>query len=678
MYQYPPARKGDVVTDYHGTPVADPYRWMENPDDPELRAWLEAEQVITERFLNEAPDRDGIRARLTELWNFPRTTPPNRRGDSYFYTLNDGLQNQAVLYWQEGLRGEPNLLLDPNTLSEDGTVALVNFSVSGDGQWLAYALSASGSDQQRLRVRRVETGIDEPETLEWVRFTGMEWAKDNSGFYYSSYPQPGTVPEEELYQHNRLYFHRPGTAQADDTLIYERPDAPELNFGPQLSEDGCFLVLDVWHAAINRNRLYYRRNDAETDFVRLFDGAEAMYQFVGSIGDELLIHTDKDAPRGRIIAVDTANGNAIRTVIAEHESDVIDFAALVNNQLVVVYLHDAHHRLHRFNLDGTPDREIALPGIGSIYGLTGRQQDSELFVWFESFLYPPTVLRYDFGSDSLERFGAALTPDVAAYETQQVFYPSKDGTRVPMFLTHRKNLERSGETPTLLYGYGGFNVGMTPRFNPYYLFWAERGGIFAQANLRGGNEYGESWHQAGMLDRKQNVFDDFIAAGEWLVASGYTRPGRLAIMGGSNGGLLVAACMLQRPDLFGAVLCVVPVTDMLRFHKFTAGRYWTDEYGNAEENAEHFRFLYAYSPAHNVKPGTAYPPILIMTAESDDRVVPMHSLKFTAALQAATSGENPALLRFEFKAGHGFGKPTSKLIDEATDRHSFLQRVFGL
>jgi prolyl oligopeptidase len=679
-FAYPPAHTVDQVDDYHGTKVRDPYRWLENPDSPESQAFIAAQNQLTEDFLSESPSREQWRARLTEVWDFPKYTLPQRRGSHYFFQQNDGLQNQAVMYRMESLDGDLIEVLDPNTLSDDGTVALVNWSFTKDGQRMAYTLSASGSDQQEIHILNVTRKETYSEVLKWCRFTSIAWLPDGSGFYYNRYPEPGTVGKEDLQAYNRLYFHQIHTPQSADQLVYERPDAKELNFQPIITDDEQYLVLYVWHGAINRNRIYYRPLQSSGDFVRLMDEADAEYLFLGNSGSTFYFQTDLDAPKGRVIGVDVNRPEREhwQTVIPEGD-DTFSFVSMVNQQFVVVTLRDAAHRMHLYHLDGTHDREIVLPTLGSIEGISGKQTDTEMFFSFTSFLYPSTVFRYDFPTGKLEVFRQPkLKVNTDDYITRQVFYTSKDGTRVPMFLTHRGSLEANGKIPVLLYGYGGYSINMSPWFAAYALPWVEQGGIFAVACLRGGAEYGEDWHQAGMLDKKQNVFDDFIAAGEWFIQNGYTTPKRLAIMGGSNGGLLVAACMLQRPDLFGGVICNVPVLDMLRYHKFTAGRYWTPEYGNAEENPEHFQFLYAYSPLHNVKPGEKYPPVLIHTAESDDRVVPLHAMKFAATLQTLAPSDNPILLQIETKAGHGLGKPTSKLIAQYTDFFAFLWQVFQM
>ncbi len=683
---YPPARKEDLVEDYHGTPVPDPYRWLEDPQTAESQAFTAAQNTLTQSYLADYADREKIAARLTELWNYPQYGDVTKKGDRYFFTRNDGLQNQPVLYMQEGLDGEPSPLLDPNALSEGGTVALMTQSYTHDGSLLAYGLSTSGSDWQEIRIRDTATGQDYAETLEWTRFTGIAWKSDKSGFFYNRLREPGTVSEEDRYNYRQIYWHTLDTPQSEDLLVYERPDAKELSFYPEMDDEGDTLLLWVSVGTDHRNGLYYRRLDDDGDFTRLLEVGEARYDYLGNLGSIFYFLTDLDAPRMRIIAIDIQNParENWQTLVPEGE-DTMDYAAFINRQFVVVYKHHAHHQVKIYNPDGRYDKQIELPTLGAVRGslggnpLQGGRDDDELFLLFTSFIVPPSLLRYDFSTGDLAPFQKVdIDFQVDAYETTQVFYPSKDGTQIPMFLTHKKGLEINSDTPVLLYGYGGFNISMTPFFTLPRLVLLEQGWIYAVANLRGGDEYGEDWHQAGMLDRKQNVFDDYIAAAEWLVENGYTSIPKLVIEGRSNGGLLTAACMLQRPDLYGAVLCVVPVTDMLRYHKFTIGHYWTPEYGNAEENPDHFNFLYAYSPLHNVKVGETYPPIIITTADTDDRVVPAHAKKFVAALQAQAPSENANLIRIETEAGHGLGKPISKLIEENSDIYAFAFKTLGL
>jgi len=676
---YPTARQSDVVDDYHGTKVPDPYRWMEDPVSQETMTWVEAENKLTRDFLDGVPERAAIEERLTRLWNYPRYSLPFKRGDRYFFSKNDGLQNQSVLYTQKTLESDAVVVLDPNTLSADGTIAVTNTAYSEDGKLLAYSLSASGSDREEIKIRWVDTGKDFDETIKWCKFTSVAWKHDNTGFYYDRFPEVGTVPKEDEDAYNRVYWHTLGTPQSSDILVYEDPQHKEWSFGPFITDDGKYLGLYVSHGTDPRNGIYYRDVEKEGEFVKLLGLEEAKYNLIDNIGSVWYVHTDLNAPKGRVIAIDVDNPDRAnwRDVIPE-SGDVLHYVSMVNNELVAAYLQDAHHVLKIFHTTGAFSREIALPTIGSVSGLSGQRKDTEMFFAFTSFLYPVTAFRYDFKTNGVSVFRRPdIDFDTSTYETQQVFYQSKDGTRIPMFIACKKGLTLDGNNPTLLYGYGGFNVAMTPYFSVSTLMWFECGGVLAVASIRGGNEYGEEWHQGGTLGRKQNVFDDFLAAGEWLIANKYTNSSRLAIEGGSNGGLLVAACMIQRPDLFGAVVAQVPVTDMLRYHKFTIGRYWVSDFGSSDD-PEQFKFLYAYSPAHNVKKGVKYPATLITTADTDDRVVPMHAKKFAAALQAADAGENPILIRIETKAGHGSGKPTSKRIEEASDTWAFLFDVFGM
>jgi prolyl oligopeptidase len=672
-YVYPLARKGEIVDDFHGTPVRDPYRWLEDPNSAETNAWVDAQNELTRDFLDEVPARASIHRRMTQLWDYPKYAAPDRKGDRYFFYKNDGLQNQAVLYRQDALDGEATILLDPNRLSENGTAAITSQSFSKDGRKFAYGLSRSGSDQQEIFIRDVESGLDHDDVLRYCRFASIAWKHDGSGFFYNRNPEPGSVLEADLYKHSKLYWHNLGTPQSEDKLIYERPDAPELSFPPIITDDGRYIVLDVWHAAVSKNRLYYREVEDEGDFIRLIDEPDASYKFVGNDGNTFYVQTDLDAPNGRIVAIDLSHaGRESWQTLVPEGTDPIASVGLINDQFIVVTMHTAYHQIKRYDLDGSLLGEIELPTLGSVVSVNGRRGDSELFINFESYIFSSTPFRYDFETDQMDPLReSSIDFDPLSYETKQVFYQSKDGTQVSMFLTHKKALALHGDNPTLLYGYGGFNISLTPTFAVSTLHWLELGGVYAVANLRGGNEYGEAWHEDGMLANKQNVFDDFISAAQWLIDNGYTNSRRLGIMGRSNGGLLVSACVLQRPELFGAVICGVPVTDMLRYHKFTAGRYWTAEYGNAEE-PDHFPFMIAYSPLHNIRSNVTHPPTLITTADTDDRVVPLHAKKFAAALQAADSGANPLLIRIETQAGHGLGKPTKKVIDEHSDVYAFL------
>ncbi len=679
-FKYPVAKTDNVVDDYFGTKVADPYRWLENPDSPETQTWVEAENKLTYDFLNAIPQREKIKAKLTKLWNYPKYSMPIKKGGRYFYSKNDGLQNQSVYYMQESLDSKPIMVIDPNKLSLDGTIALTIPGFSMDGKLLAYGISKSGSDWQEVRILNIETGKEYPEVIKWLKFSNVAWKNNNQGFYYNRYPEPGSVPEEDQYNYNKVYYHKLSTPQSEDLLIYEQPEAKELDFTPFITEDEKYLVLIVDYGTDPKNRIYYREVESNGPFIKLLDKADASYTFISNLDTLFYFRTDLDASNGRAIQININNPSPEDwKEIVSQKKEVLSFADMVNHQLVLVYMQDAKHKMMLHNLNGVFLKEIKLPDLGSIGGISARQKDKETFFEFTSFLYPLTVFRYDFLTEKLSPFfESKIDFDLSGYETKQIFYSSKDGTKVPMFIVHKKGLKLDGNNPTLLYGYGGFNGGITPYFSISRLIWLENGGVFAVANLRGGDEYGEEWHQAGMLDKKQNVFDDFISAAEWLIQNKYTNSKKLAISGGSNGGLLVAACMVQRPELFGAVICQVPVIDMLRYHKFTVGRYWIPEYGNAEANPDQFKFLYAYSPLHNVKKGVVYPPILITTADTDDRVAPLHAKKFAAALQSAITGDNPVLLRVETKAGHGGGKPTSKVIEESSDIYAFLFKIFGV
>jgi prolyl oligopeptidase len=677
---YPFTRTVDQVDDYHGTPVADPYRWLEDVDAPETLEWIRQQNELTFSFLESIPARAGIRQRLTELWDYARASAPHKRGERYFQFRNSGLQNQDVLYTLASLTGGPRMLLDPNTLAADGTLALNSWSVSRDGLWLAYAISASGSDWQTWHVRAVDTGQDFPETLEWSKFSGAAWRRDGSGFYYARFPAPAAGQTYSDANYNQqLYFHRRNTPQNEDVLVYERPDHREWSFDTAVSEDGRYLILHVWQGTDVRNRLFYHDLETGGGMVELIGDLEAAYRFVGNDGPVFYLRTDLAAPRGRLIAVDTTQPERAnwQTLIPQHD-DVLEDVDLIHDQFIARYQHDAHHRLQRLALDGTPLGEIALPTLGSVLSLTGQREDAELFFTFESFVHPPAVYRYDFQQSACTVcWSPTLRFDAAPYETRQVFVTSPDGTRVPMFLVQRRGLIPDGSHPTILYGYGGFNISLTPWFAISPLVWLEMGGVWAVANLRGGGEYGEEWHQAGMLQRKQNVFDDFIACAEYLIAEGITSTPQLAIEGGSNGGLLVGACLTQRPELCGAAVAEVGVMDMLRFQHFTIGWAWVSDYGSAED-PEQFKTLYAYSPLHNLRSGSHYPATLITTGDHDDRVVPGHSFKFAAALQAAQAGDRPTLIRIQTKAGHGLGKPTAILIAERADIYAFLAQVLDV
>ena len=675
---YPTSLQVDQVDTYHGKLVADPYRWLEDPHAAETQAWIEAQNQVTFGFLKDSAIRDDLERRLTQLWDYEKFGMPFKRANRYFYFKNDGLQNQSVLYTLPELDAEPQVLFDPNQLSADGTVALSGLSVSEDGRLMAYGLSASGSDWQEWRVRDIETGADLSDHLRWIKFSGASWTHDGAGFFYSRYDEPSVNAQlEEANYYQKLYYHRLGMPQSADVLIYERPDQKEWGFSGGVTEDGRYLIISVWLGTDPKNLLFYKDlTQPDSPVVELISGFEASYSLIDNDGTIFWLQTDWDAPRSRVIAIDIQNPDRSQwREIIPQATETLEGVGLLNNQFVASYLKDAHTQVKIFNLDGSLVREVALPGVGSAGGFGGKRYEIDTFYSYTSYTTPSRIYRYNMqtGESSLFR-QPQLDFAPSDYETTQIFYRSKDGTQVPMFISHKKGLKLDGQNPTILYGYGGFNISLTPSFSPSTIVWMELGGIYAVPNLRGGGEYGEDWHQAGMKLNKQNVFDDFVAAAEWLIAENYTSSAKLAISGGSNGGLLVGACMTQRPELFAAALPAVGVMDMLRFQKFTIGWAWCSEYGSAE-TAEEFEALYAYSPLHNLKPGTRYPATMITTADHDDRVVPAHSFKFAAALQAAHAGDQPVLIRIETKAGHGAGKPTTKVIEEVADRFAFLLKV---
>jgi len=678
---YPVTRQQEHVDDYHGTLVPDPYRWLEDPDSEETRAWIRAQNQLTFGWLERLPTRERLRTRLEQVWNYERYGLPQARRGRYFFSRNDGLQNQSVLYWSDGLAGEPQVLLDPNQLAPDGTVALTGVVPSDDGTLVAYGLARAGSDWQEWHVRDVAAGKDLEDCLRWVKFSSASWTPDGQGFYYSRYDEP--PPGEELVAANyyhKLYYHRLGTPQSEDRLVYHRPDQKEWGFAANVTDDGRYLIIEVWRGTEEKHQLFYiDLADPAQQVVELITGFDAAYTFVGNEGSRFFVLTDLDAPRYRLAAIDLAHPEreAWQTVIPERQ-DVLQQVTHVGGRLFATYLHHAHSRVEMFTTAGEPLGELPLPDLGSVSGLGGRMDDTETFYAFTNFSTPATIYRYDLATNRSEVFRQPQVPfNPDDFETQQVFCTSKDGTQVPLFVVRRKGLPMDGNAPTLLYGYGGFNISMTPAFSPARIVWLELGGILAVANLRGGGEYGREWHEAGMKEQKQNVFDDFLAAAEYLQQAGYTRRERLAIQGGSNGGLLVAAALTQRPELFGAVICQVGVLDMLRYHKFTIGWAWVGEFGSADDPRE-FEYLYRYSPLHNLRPGTSYPATLIVTADHDDRVVPAHSFKFAAALQRAQGGPAPILIRIAESAGHGAGKPTTMLIEEQADIYAFLMQTLGI
>jgi prolyl oligopeptidase len=677
---YPEARKSDQTDDYHGVKVADPYRWLEDLDSAETRAWVEAENKLTFGFLESIPERTAIKARLTKLWNYEKYEIPFKEGNRYFYTRNSGLQNQAVLYTVTALDAQPQMVLDPNTLSADGTVALSGMQVSPDGKLLAYSLSASGSDWQEWKVRDVETSKDLSDHLKWVKFSGASWTRDGKGFFYNRYDEPKSDALKGTNYFQKVYYHKLGTPQSEDVLVYERPDQKDWLFDVTVTEDGNYLIITVFQGTDVKSRIYYKDLKAkDSSVVKLLDDFDAAYNFVGNEGPRFFFQTDLQAPRGKVIEVNVSKPARDNwKVIVPEGKETLQSTSFVNNKFVANFLKDAYTQVKVYDTAGRLVNEVAFPGIGTADGFGGHATDKETFYSFTGFTTPTTIYRYDMTTGKSNVFRQPKVDfNPADFETKQVFYTSKDGTKVPMFITHKKGLKLDGNNPTYLYGYGGFGISMSPAFSVGNLVWMEMGGVYAQPNLRGGGEYGEDWHQQGMKLKKQNVFDDFIAAAQWLIDNKYTSTPKLSIGGGSNGGLLVGAALTQRPDLFGAALPAVGVMDMLRFQKFTIGWAWVSDYGSSD-NADEFKALYAYSPLHNIKPGTSYPPTLITTADHDDRVWPGHSFKFAAALQAAQAGSAPVLIRIETKAGHGAGKPTTKIIEDIADRWAFLVKTLAM
>lgn len=687
MTKYPTTYRSDFTEILHGQEIADPYRWLEELDSPETREWIDAQNQVTEAFLEQTParkaTREAIRQRLEDVWNYERMGLPHEYNGRYFFSRNDGLQNQSVLYWKEGIDGDPAVLIDPNQLSDDGTVALIGYNPSDDGHFVAYGLSSAGSDWQEWRIRDVETGEDLPDLVQWAKTWSVAWDRQGGGFYYSRFDEPPA--DEALKSANffqKIYYHKQGTSQSEDTLIYHRPDHKDWYLGARsVTEDGRYLAIYARHGTRREHGLFYMDlQSADGEVVELFNKFDASYTLVGNDERTFYVQTDFNAPMGRVVAVDIDNPQPQnwREIIPETKNSLNGVSLLNDNMLTAHYLRDASSLIEIYDLHGAHIRSVELPGIGSASGFGGWRESRETFYHFSSFNQPGAVYRYD-----MQRGDATLYhhPEVGfdpdEYVTEQRFCTSKDGTRVPMFVTFKKGLDRDQPAPTFLYGYGGFNIPLTPSFMPRNMVWMEMGGVFVQVNLRGGGEYGHDWYSAGKLDQKQNVFDDFIAAAEDLIDSGVTSREKLAIGGGSNGGLLVGACMTQRPDLFGACFAAVGVMDMLRFHKFTLGWGWTSDYGDPD-NADDFATLLAYSPYHNLVDGTAYPATLITTGDHDDRVFPAHSFKFAAALQHAHAGEAPTLIRVATNAGHGAGKPTTMQIEEWADIWAFLHAALGM
>ena len=678
---YPQARRVDLIDTQFGVAVADPYRWLENDvrNDRDVEAWVTAENKVTDAFLAKLPLRSWFKERMTALYDYERFGVPVKKGGRYFYTHNSGLQNQSVLFFRDGVDGEPHQLIDPNGWSADGATALAEWTPSEDGKLLAYAVQDGGTDWRTVKLMDVATGKILPDELKWLKYGGnVAWAKDGSGFFYSRYPAPaaGKTYQNATLNH-RVYFHKLGTAQTADRLVYSTPANPKLSHYPQVSDDGRWLVISTSLAGDENDVHVIDLRKPGAKPIALFTGLKNQWNYVGNEGSRFYFATDEEAPLKRVVAVNAARAVARPQTVIPEAKEALDDVDLVGGKLIATYLVDAKSEVRVYGLNGHRESTIALPGIGTVSGFGGKISDPETFFAFTSFNRPTTVYRYDASSGHATEWAVPkLTFDPNTIDVEQRFYASKDGTRVPMFIVRKKG--SSGPAPTLLYGYGGFNIAVTPSFNPANIAWIERGGVFVVANIRGGSEYGNAWHDAGRLANKQNVFDDFIAAGEYLKANGIAAPHGLAAIGRSNGGLLVGAVTNQRPDLFDAVSPGVGVMDMLRFDRFTAGRYWVADYGHPDKQAD-FKTLLAYSPYHNIRGGRAYPPLIAVTADTDDRVVPGHSFKYIAKLQATPGvGDAPHLIRIDTRSGHGSGKPITKIIEEYSDVYSFLGYFTGL
>lgn len=682
-WDYPSTRAVEQTDEFFGQPVVDPYRWLEDDarTSPDVEDWIRRQNELTMGYLQQLPRREAIQRRLTELWDHESYGIPRQVGKRYVYFYNTGLQNQDVLYVMDGWGAEPRVLIDPNSWSNDGTIALSGIVPSHDGRYLAYGVAEAGSDWNTWRVLDMETGQPLSDELKWIKFGEVAWSADHRGFFYGRYREP--EPGQQFQSVNlgmQVYYHQIGAPQSDDKLIHEDPEHPEWGFMLDATRDGHYLILTVWKGTDDKYRVLYRDlRQPESPLVTLIDGFDHEYTFLGNVDSTFYFRSDRDAPRRCVVAIDVNQSNSTPRVVIPEGPHVLSGVSMLKDHFICSYLQDAHSLITVCKWSGEPVRNIELPGLGTVTGFRGETDDVETFFAFASYVTPPRIYRYDVETGQQELFRETkVAARVDDFEVRQVFVPSKDGTRIPMFLVHRRGLKLDGSHPTLLYGYGGFAISLTPNFSLSALTWVEMGGVYAVANLRGGGEYGEEWHKAGTKLNKQNVFDDFIAASEWLIANHYTSPAKLGIQGGSNGGLLVGACMTQRPDLFGACLPAVGVMDMLRFHRFTAGRFWVDDYGSAESSPEEFRALLAYSPYHNLRPGTRYPATLVTTADTDDRVVPGHSFKFAARLQQCQAGSAPVMIRIETRAGHGAGKPTAKRIEEIADQLAFLAQQLGL
>jgi len=682
---YPFTKKIDVTDDYHGTTIQDSYRWLEDTESSDTAAWVEAQNKTTFGYLDTIPLRTTLLERLTKLWNYERYGQPIQYGSRYFYTHNNGLQNQSVLYTAQSIEAPRQMLLDPNTLRDDGTVALSGWVPSDDGKYIAYGLAAAGSDWNTWNVRDVSTQKDLDDKLEWVKFSSVSWTKDGKGFFYGRYDAPESGKEfSGINYFQKLYYHRIGTPQSNDVLIYHRDDQKEWGFGASVSEDGEFAIITVWRGTEDKKLIFYIKLPGgalpvKPEVVELISEFEFEYSFVGNDGGKFYFFTDNNAAKGKLISIDTEKPapGSWQVVIPEKE-EAIEGISLLGNVFYVNYLQEATSLVRRFMTTGQPMSDLKLPGLGTVVGFGGQRDTKETFYSFTNYITPPTLFRLDLSNEKSTVWRKPeLDFDSSQYETTRLFFKSKDGTKIPMIVSYKKGLKLNGNNPTMLYAYGGFNISLTPTFSPSNLVWMEMGGVYAVPNLRGGGEYGRQWHEAGMLDRKQNVFDDFISAASYLIESGYTRPERLAISGGSNGGLLVGATITQRPELFAAAIPKVGVLDMLRFHKFTIGWAWVNEYGSSDDPKQ-FANLLRYSPLHNLKEGTPYPATMVMTADHDDRVVPGHSFKFAAKLQESHSGSAPVLIRIETRSGHGAGTPVTKLIEAAADSWAFVAKNLGM
>ncbi|MEM9412370.1 MAG: prolyl oligopeptidase family serine peptidase [Planctomycetota bacterium] len=679
---YPVTEKVDQVDEYFGVKVPDPYQWLEDDvrESDQVEKWVDAQNKVTFGYIEQLPFRSEIEARLTKLWDYEKFGTPFKQGGRYYFSKNDGLQNQNVIYQIETLDGEPTVFIDPNQWSDDGTVALGGLAFSDDGKHVAYGVQESGSDWRTWYVMEVGSGKKLDDKIEWIKFGGIDWTPDSQGFFYSRYDAP---EEGEAFQstnkNQKVYYHKLGTPQSEDQLIHQDPEHPEWGFSPAVTEDGKYLVITTWKGTDDRYRILYKSlQDENAELTVLIDHFENEYSFIGNEGSVFYFKSDYEAPKKCILTIDVQNPGQKNILIPEVD-EAMDGAGMVGDYIVCDYLKDAKTQIKLFDLKGQFVREVEFPGIGSAGGFSGKRSHDETFYSFSSFNRPPSIYRYDLKTGQSTLFRQAQVDfDPEEFVVKQIFYTSKDGTKVPMFIAHKKGIELNGKNPTLLYGYGGFNISLTPGFSISRLQWMEMGGVFALANLRGGGEYGKDWHKAGTKLTKQNVFDDFISAAEWLIENNYTSASNIGIQGGSNGGLLVGACMTQRPDLFGACLPAVGVMDMLKFQNWTAGRFWVDDYGSSENSKDEFEALLAYSPYHNIEDGTEYPPTMVTTADTDDRVVPGHSFKFAARLQEAQTGSNPTLIRIETKAGHGSGKPTAKIIEEVADQWAFLAKHLGL